>query len=307
MPASKSGSRATYPSGKAAAREFYGENAAFFDNVRDPVDGVRDFLDGLNDRRGRRVSETTAGRKILAERSGRKMIEGALALVFAQPRRKRWDAVDWHEVRRLEESLSPFYEPYGQRSAQSPTLVWKPLAAVTDEDVGSLAPEVANLYYAQKHKKNLRELVSRLSSTFEARKGCLTPPQRKHVKARIREWTRWAKDPARVPAYACDPDPKSGGMLCDYPRIEGELARLRDACRSKYDPEWIELERGRPGFQKPLRADEQPLLPVEAFEDEAPKEPCTVKEAAGVMGRHAARRRQRKPRRPQVIMGRLVT
>jgi len=297
--------RQTFASGKAAAREFYRENSVFFDHVRDPGDGVRDFLDGL-DVRGKRATLSAAGKRVLAKRSARGKIEGALAMVFASTRPKRWDAVDWHEVRRLEESLQPYFEPYDAASPQSGGLVWKPLAAIGPEDVGSLSPEVANLYYAQEHRTRLAELVKRLRSTFERSSKCLTPAQRKHVRGRIKEWTRWAKDPAKVPAYACDPDPTTGGMLCDYPRIEGELEKLRTACRDKYDPAWVEAQAGRDGFQ-PARAEgEREFLPVEAFELEPAKEPCTLREAAGVMGRHAARKRKKNPRRPRVIMGRVV-
>ncbi len=298
--------RATFSSGKAAAREFYSENADFFDHVRDPSDGVRDFLDGLDTARGKRATESAQGKRVLARRSARGKIEGALAMVFAATRPKRWDAVDWSEVRRLESSLEPYYEPFSSREAQAPGLYWKPLAAVGPEDVGNLSPEAANLFWAEQHRKQIRELVARLRSTFKAKSKCLTPAQRKHVRARISEWSRWAKDPSKVPTYACDPDPSTGGMVCDYPRIEGELRRLREACRDKYDPTWADEMRGSPGFRPALAQGEREFAPVEAFELEAAPEPCTLREAAGVMGRHAARKRKKKPRRPRVVMGRLV-
>jgi len=298
--------RQTFPSGKAAAREFYDENADFFRNVRDPSDGVRDFLDGLDTAKGKRATETAAGKRVLARRSARGKIEGALAMVFASTKPKRWDAVDWAEVRRLEESLQPFYEPYSSREAQAPALYWKPLAAVEPDDVGTLSPDAANAYYAHQHRKRIKELVARVRSTFERSSKCLTPTQRKHVRARVREWQRWAKDPAKVPDYACDPDPSTGGMLCDYPSIEGELEALRAACRDKYDPHWSEAKRGEPGFPPRLSAGEREFAPIESFELEASPEPCTLKEAAGVMGRHAARKRTKKARRPRVVMGRLV-
>jgi hypothetical protein len=300
----------TFPSAKKAAKEFYDENVDFFENVPDPGDGLRDFLDGM-DYRGTRATQTAAGRSALAQRSGGPKMRAVLAMIFAQARpRNNWGAVDWSEVRRLEDALQPYYEPYDTSSPQNPGLYWLPMAAVTEDDLSALSPERADLFYAYQHQREIRELLRKLKSTFETSKKCLTAPQRKHVRARIREWSRWAKDPSKVPAYACEPRSGTGGMVCDYPLIEGELAALRGACRDKYDPYWSELQRGQVGFEEELAPGERGFLPIEAFELEAAPERCTLKEAASVMGRAAARKRQKKgkktTRKPSVVMGRLV-
>jgi hypothetical protein len=306
--------RETFPSGSKAAAEFYAGNADFFDHVRDAGDGVRDFLDGTDDSRGRRVTETAAGRKILSARSSKAKIIGALEVIFRGSPTRKWEDVEWSELERLHAALEPYYEPYSPNEAQNPSLYWVPLALADESTIAALSSAEQNQWYAWQSRARIMELVGRIDAALKRNGKRLTARQRKAVSNRVAEWRRWSKDAAKIPSYACEPSERDGGMTCDYPEIEGELARIEAAATGKaYSADWAEAERGKPGFQDALNDEEQPFLPIEAFEMDEPEGRCSVHEAAQILGRASAAKRKAAPKKKktskrtkQVVMGRVV-
>ena len=262
--------RETFDSAKQAAREFYDANALYFDNVRDPIDGLRDWADGIDVRTGkqatRRLVNTAAGRRILQARPGEPQTLAALQWVFNQAKGRRWDAVPWEEVDRLEEALQPHYEAPSEREAGTPGLYWRPVVGTaTAEQLDALAPEQREQLAEWESAKEVRATLEELREAFARNLDCLTPSTRRIVRRRIAEWNRWARDPSEIPEYACEPDEATGGYTCNYPSVAGELRELRRACERDYDPDWAEPEgrAGEPGFPDLTRGPDDPRVEPE--------------------------------------------
>lgn len=276
--------RETFDSAGQAASEFYDGNELFFDNVHDPVDGLREWADGIDVRTGkastRRLVNTAVGRKILEEGQGAPQIRAALRWVFNQAAGRRWDAVPWQEVDRLGAALQPLYEPPSAYEAGTPGLYWRPIVgAVTREQLGELDSEDREQLADWESAEELNLALADLREAYARNLDCLSPVTRAIVERRIAAWNRWARDSSKIPDYACEPDAATGGYTCNYPSVTGELRELQEACEHSYDPDWAEPE-GRaaaPGFPDLSAGPDDPYVgePADApLEDlvEAPTE-----------------------------------
>lgn len=242
--------RKTFASAPAAAKIFYDNNASFFDSVADPWDGLRDWMDGIEVRSGKghkKLAQTPAGKRILGERHAAAAIRRALAYLFGKAKR-RWGHVPWSQVERLEAALVPYVE---QRDGAQPGLTWRPFTGeVKPADLHEMSGPELEAVRLQESAAELGEQLEALHETYDRTKECLPARLRELVERRIAEWSRWRDDPTQIPEYACAPDAKSGGYLCDYPSIAGELAELRQSCEGGYDPAWAskQSQQGEPGF-----------------------------------------------------------
>lgn len=248
--------RQTFDSARKAAVAFYRANELFFAYVRDPVDGLRAWADGIDVRSGRatrRLVDTKAGRAILGAPQGAPQIQAALRWVFGRAKGRRWDAVDWGAIDRLEELIEPYFEA-PDREASMPGIYWRPVDRVvpfserTPQQLAMLDADEAVALAEKESRLRLQEAVSDLRTTYSETRDCLSPALRRKVEIRIAEWSKWARDPEKVPEYACEPDASTGGYVCDWPLVTGELRELRGACRHAYDPDWLESQRDEPGF-----------------------------------------------------------
>lgn len=247
------GARQTFDSSREAADEFYDENALYFDYIPDPGDGLREWADGQTLRAGHdrtsRLRLTAAGRKILEAPQGGPQIRAALQWIFGRAKGRRWDAVDWTAIDDLEAQLKPHYEP-SAREASTGGIYWRPGIAGqrTAERLDDLDPHQLTELGAWESADELRQAVAELRETYVETSQCLTPLVRVRVASRIAEFGRWAEDPDEIPEYACEPDPESGGYVCNYPLVIGEVRQLRDACRGAYDVQWAAEDLGTEGF-----------------------------------------------------------
>ena len=262
--------RETFDSAAQAAKDFYDANEMFFDYVPDPGDGLREWADGIDVRTGkattRRLVHTAVGRRILGERQGAPQIRAALRWIFNQAPGRRWDAVPWVELDRLEEALLPLYEPPSWREAGVAGIYWRPIVgAPTPDQLEQLDAESREQLAQWEGAEELRLALADLREAYADNGDCLSPAKQAIVERRIEEWTRWAGDPERIPPYACEPDPATGGYTCNYPSVAGELRELRDACERGYDPDWAEPE-GRaaaPGYPDLSSAPPDPYVGAE--------------------------------------------
>jgi len=250
------GLRATFKSTSEAARIFYDENASFFDHVRDPIDGLRSWADGVDVRTGRktsrRLSKTAAGRAIFGARMGEPQIKAALRWVFAQAEGRRWDRVPWREISGLEDALEPYFEaPTSGAESATRGLVWRPnIGPVDAKTLDALPSNVRQRVRDYEAHVEIKEALSELKDAYRRTSECIPAPLRRTALHRIKAWSSWAKAPSEIPGYACEPDPTTGGHTCNYPVIAGELRALRRACDDAYDPDWprTEAARGAAGF-----------------------------------------------------------
>ena len=262
--------RKTFSSAKKAAEDFYENNALFFDNIGDASDGLRDWMDGIEVRSGkrtRRLSQTPAGEAILRARGSEAQIKRSIAYIFGKARSRRWDAVDWREIERLGAALEPYYED-SERGSRG--IYWRPSAAGSRlEQFEEVGVDDREQLAAWEASEEIKEALADLREAYDRTHKCLTPSQRKIVRRRIDEWSRWSADPSKIPDYACDPDESTGGYTCNYPSVSGELRALRRACEHAYDPDWAEPagRAGEPGFpdlsQGPPDPRKQPLTDKE--------------------------------------------
>ncbi|MCH9682007.1 MAG: DUF3560 domain-containing protein [Deltaproteobacteria bacterium] len=247
------GQRKTFDSAAKAAKTFYDNNEDFFDHVRDPWDGLRDWMDGIEvavGRGHRTLSKTATGKRILGERHAAKAIRQAIAYVLGRAKGRRWDAVPWVELDRLGEALQRDYEAPTSGPGQ-PGLYWRPFTGTVGvEDLDAMTPAQRESVRQQESAKEIDEQLGQLRDAYARAKACLPDELRRTIARRIRQWSAWVKDPAQIPDYACEPDPKTAGYLCNYPAVAGELAQLRRSCEGAYDPDWAadDSKRAVPGF-----------------------------------------------------------
>lgn len=275
--------RETFDNAKEAAREFYRGNEDFFDHVHDPFDALRDWMDGIEVRvgkRARRLSQTPAGRRILGEPHAEHAITLAIAYVFGRAKGRRWDAVDWREIERLGEAMEPYFEaPYDSTPSRG-GLYWRPIVGtVAPEQLDDLSPEARAQLAKWEGAEEVRQVLAELRETYERNRDCIPPELRSIAERRIAEWDRWAQNPSRIPEYACEPDERTAGYECNYPSVAGELREIERACRTVYDPDWAlpEAQRGTPGFPDVSRGPEDPW--VGSDEPPFPTEPPPEDEA----------------------------
>ena len=251
--ATQVGLRKTFDSAAKAAQVFYDHNEDFFDHVRDPWDGLRDWMDGIEVRVGvghRKLAQTAAGKRILGERHAAKAIRKAIAYVLGRAKGRRWEQVQWFDLDRLGEALAPYYDAPTSGTGRS-DLYWRPFTGeVRAEDLDAMSPEQRASIRDQESVREIGDQLEELRPAYARAKECLPADLRKTVERRIRQWSAWVKDPSKIPDYACEPDPKTAGYLCNYPAVAGELAQLRRSCDDAYDPDWAanDSKRGEPGF-----------------------------------------------------------
>ena len=251
----------------------------FFDYILDPADGLREWADGIDVRTNktttRRLVDTAVGRRILAEPHGEAQRKAALRWIFNQASERRWDAVPWVELDRLEEVLLPLYEPPSRREAGVAGIYWRPVAGVpTTDRFGQLDAESREQLAQWEAAEELRLALADLREAYTRNVDCLSPAMRTIVERRLDEWARWAGDPEHIPAYACEPDLATGGYTCNYPSVIGELRELRGACERGYEPDWAEPE-GRaaaPGFPDLSAAPADPLVDASSEVPGVPEE-----------------------------------
>lgn len=264
--ATRAGLRDTFDSPATAAASFYEHNEDFFDHVIDPWDGLRDWMDGVEVRVGRghrKLSKTPAGRKILAEKHAARAIRGALAYLMGQAKGRRWDAVPWVQVERLGEALGRYFEAPSSGSSHA-AIYWRPFAGeLRAEDLDAMTPEQRASIREQESAREIGEQLEALQKAYDRAKDCLPDDLRRVIERRIGEWSRWVEDPSKIPGYACEPDPKTAGYLCNYPSVAGELAQLRRSCDDAYDPNWAakESKEGAPGFPDTSQGEDDAPLP----------------------------------------------
>lgn len=260
------GPRKTFDSASKAAALFYDNNAAFFDHIPDPWDGLRDWMDGLEVRVGkghRKLAQTPAGKRILGNRHASQAIRSALAYLFGGAKGRRWEAVPWDQVDRLGEALESYFQ--APSDGGQPGLTWRPFTGtVRVEDLDAMSPEQRDAIRRQEAVKEIGEQLDPLRTAYERAKECLPKAVRQVIERRISEWSRWVKNPQEIPEYACEPDPETMGHLCNYPAVAGELAQLRRSCDDAYDPAWAasESKSGTPGFPD-TSAGEDEVAPTE--------------------------------------------
>ncbi|MCX4244198.1 DUF3560 domain-containing protein [Paraliomyxa miuraensis] len=260
------GLRATFDSPAKAAKIFYDHNEDYFDNVVDPWDGLRDWMDGIEVRVGRghrKLSKTPAGQRILKEKHASRAIRGALAYLMGQAKGRRWETVPWAQVERLGEALERYFEAPRSGASQA-GLYWRPFTGnVRAEDLDAMTPEQRVSIREQESVKEIGEQLEELKEAYERAKGCLPDDLRRVIERRTAEWSRWVEDPSKIPDYACEPDPETAGYLCNYPAVAGELRQLRKSCEDAYDPNWAakESREGAPGFPDTSHGEDEEPTP----------------------------------------------
>ncbi|MCX4239220.1 hypothetical protein [Paraliomyxa miuraensis] len=268
--AALAGLRATFDSPAKAAKLFYDQNIDFLENVIDPWDGLRDWMDAIEVRVGkghRKLSKTPAGQRLLKEKHASRAIRGALAYLMGQAKGRRWDAVPWDQVERLGEVLQRYFEEPSSSEPSMSGLYWRPFAGkVRAEDLDVMTPEQRASIREQESVKEIGEQLDELKEAYERAKDCLPDDLRRVIERRIAEWSRWVEQPSKIPDYACEPDPETAGYLCNYPAVAGELRQLRRSCEDAYDPNWAakESKEGAPGFPDTSHGEDEELPPPTA-------------------------------------------
>ena len=245
------GLRDTFPSAAKAAKIFYDNNAGFYDPVDDPADGIHEWGDGVDvgtGSRTKKLNRSAAGRKIASQPRGAPQVRAALQWVFSQAKGRRWDAVDWAEIDRLDAALLPnrFADQGGPEAS-----TWRPTIGRLDaETLDAVKPEDRERIRDYESHVEIKEALAELKDAYRRNSKCIPPLLRQTALHRIKEWSTWARNPKRIPAYACEPDMATGGHLCNYPAVAGELRQLTNACDRAYDPDWAadDAKQGLPGF-----------------------------------------------------------
>lgn len=231
----------TYRSAGQAAEEFYEHNHAFFEAAleADPQDYVRDWLNGIDVRRGRawkRLSDTKKGRELLDGFRGtarrRASVVAVLRWLFAQNKSRKWSTVPWDLFRGFEQALREAYD--GPEAVEYPasSAEVSPEAILALEDVD---PELAAERATAANVDRLREDLEDLRAAYRRGKACLDPEDAKLVRRRMRELGGFLEDPRSIGnAVLCQPEGTS--RLCGFPALEAEIQRLKDACRKEPEP-----------------------------------------------------------------------
>nr|MCH9681636.1 hypothetical protein [Deltaproteobacteria bacterium] len=141
--------------------------------------------------------------------------------------------------------------------------------------------------------------LGQLRDAYARAKACLPGELQRTIERRIRQWSAWVKEPAQIPDYACEPDPKTAGYLCNYPAVAGELAQLRRSCEGTYDPDWAagDSKLAVPGFPDTSGGEDEVRRPPTASAKAccSAKAPKHAKKSAKPRTPKAARTRSPKP------------
>ncbi|MCX4239483.1 hypothetical protein [Paraliomyxa miuraensis] len=263
------GLRHTFDSPAEAAKIFYDHNEDFFDNVIDPWDGLRDWMDGIEVRVGkghRKLAKLPTGQRILGEKHASRAIRGALAYIMGKARGRQWTQVPWAQIERLGEALERYFETPSSGPAVA-GIYWHPFTGkVRAEDLDAMTPEQRASLREQESAKEISEQLDELKEAYARAKDCLPNNLQQVIERRVEQWSRWVEDPSKIPGYACAPDPDTAGYLCNYPAVAGELRQLRSSCEDAYDPNWAakESKEGAPGFPDTSHGEDEELPPPTA-------------------------------------------
>ncbi len=253
----------TYRNAGKGAELFAGENWRMLESVADldVEDQIRDLLDGLEVRRGRkrkdgtykfvRMPKTKKGQEILDafRQSAYAGTIEFLTWLFSQNRGKRWRDVDWSTVEELGEILTDTCKDEAERTGFGQQCVgweWYPPGAELRplaERLSELPERAQRGFESREHQERLAELVKKLRKEAKKAEPCLTAETLATIRRRINYLAKLSREPWRIPAATiCGEDPTTGHQLCGFPAIEAEALALRDACRVGYDPRWPLME-----------------------------------------------------------------
>jgi hypothetical protein len=232
--------RKTYRTASAGAKALIRDNERFFENAietGDPQDHVRDWLAGIDVRRGRgskRLLDTAKGRAIWDAHKGATRSKGPLAAltwILGRNRSRRWSDVEWDLVRGYEEALR----------AGDPDLALPPLdlpveAAETDaEELAMIeetqGTEAARLAATRQNVATLDEYRDELREAYRQASRCIDREERRVIQRRIRDLAELVSDDEAINNETlCEP--RGDTWLCDFPGIRDEIRRIRDACEA---------------------------------------------------------------------------
>lgn len=186
---------------------------------------------------GRRLAEAwTAG-----PTSGAR---AALRYIFGQGKGRRWDAVPWRMVDELERLLRRAAEGEARRRGTTwdLTVGWRPSTLrwgdlPPEGEYGRLSDADRAQVTRQFHAATFAEAARRAREYLAENKKCMDLPTQRLVKLRIATFEKWAKAPGLAPPHLCDPLPRYGAQVCEYPSITADLEQLQHVCQTgKYDP-----------------------------------------------------------------------
>lgn len=264
------GARATFRSAAEAADRFLSRNPSLWDlGWADVGDPIEDWMDRTEVRvrggRYRPLDETRRGREILGLfRSGRNNegLRDLLAYIFGQAKGRRWDEVSWDKVDEIVDIFADSAQREVDRTGSTdflvggiPRIEWFPpgagFGAPTPEFVESLTPRGQTYYARWEASRELYGLAESLERALRENRRCLTAPERRVVRDRIKTIKRWAERPDEMPEWACASF-REPAAICDLLGIEAEARKLAQACEIGYDPAWPIHERDsepwRPGL-----------------------------------------------------------
>jgi hypothetical protein len=168
----------------------------------------------------------------------------ALRYIFGQGKGRRWDAVPWRMVDELERLLRRAAEGEARRRGTTwdLTVGWRPSTLRRGDlppegEYGRLSDADRTQVTRQFHAATFAEAARRAREYLAQNKKCMDLPTQRLVKLRIATFEKWAKAPGLAPPRLCDPLPRYGAEVCEYPSITADLEQLQHVCQTgKYDP-----------------------------------------------------------------------
>lgn len=168
----------------------------------------------------------------------------ALRYIFGQGKGRRWDAVPWRMVDELERLLRRAAEGEARRRGTTwdLTVGWRPSTLrrgdlPSEGEYGRLSDVDRTQVTRHFHAATFAEAARRAREYLAQNKKCMDLPTQRLVKLRIATFEKWAKAPGLAPPRLCDPLPRYGAQVCEYPSITADLEQLQHVCQTgKYDP-----------------------------------------------------------------------
>lgn len=250
----------TYRTAGEGAKAFVANNEPWVSEAveADPHDAVRDWLNGIDVRRGRgtrRLSATKKGQELLGgfkgARRGASSAEAVIRWILSRNRSRRWADVEWDLVDSFGETLA---------TAHPGTWAWYPpgsgrAAGSTLVELGETAPAQAAQLRAERNLETLLDDIAALRRAYKEAKECMGPPDRKATERRLRQLRKLAKTPELIErTYLCEPEGRD--QVCGFPAVEAEIERLRRACEVGYQAAGVARTDG-------LRTEEELEVPWE--------------------------------------------
>jgi len=238
---------ATFRSAADGARIFIGNNEDFFARAveSDPIDHVRDWMDGIEVGRGRRsrkLARTRRGRELLdlfrGARRGSGSAEAVIAWILGQSRSRRWDRVDWGLVRSFCESLAQTLEagPLGP-TWYPPASGQAPLDLLREE-----APSLAAAQETEQAGESLRSAVEAYATSYARARSRMTEQGQRDARRRLRQLRSLVRAPSRIAGTLL----YRPGESDLYPTITRETERLEALARPRSEED-LDLPWENPG------------------------------------------------------------